>query len=41
MNKAKLVELADEVLTDIDVDMQNVLRKELEVSLCAKLYDIF
>ena len=41
VNKAKLVELADEVLTDIDVDMQNVLRKELEVSLCAKLYDIF
>ena len=41
MNKAKLVELADEVLTNIDVDMQSVLRKELEVSLCAKLYDIF
>ena len=28
MNKAKLVELADEVLTDIDVDMECVLRKQ-------------
>ena len=41
MNKAKLVELADEVLTNIDVDMQSVLRKELEESLCSKLSDIF
>ena len=41
MNKAKLVELANEVLTDIDVDMQNVLRKELEINLCEKLADIF
>ena len=30
MNKAKLVELADEVLIDIDIDMKTVLRKELE-----------
>ena len=41
MNKAKLVELADEVLTDVDVDMQSVLRKELEINLCGKLSDIF
>jgi len=41
MNKAKLVELADEVLTDVDVDMQSVLRKELEINLCDKLSDIF
>jgi len=41
MNKAKLVELADEVLTDVDVDMQSVLRKGLEISLCEKLADIF
>ena len=41
MNKAKLVELADEVLTEIDFDMQNVLRKELEMDLCKKLSDIF
>jgi|TARA_R110002050_G_scaffold37038_1_gene92179 hypothetical protein len=41
MNKAKLVELADEVLTDVDVDMQSVVRKELEINLCDKLSDIF
>ena len=41
MNKTKLVELADEVLTDVDVDMQSVLRKELEINLCEKLADIF
>ena len=41
MNKAKLVELADEVLTDVDIDMQSVLRKGLEISLCEKLADIF
>ena len=37
MNKAKLVELADEVLTDIDVDMECVLRKKLEIQLCERL----
>ena len=37
MNKAKLVELADEVLTDIDVDMECVLRKQLEIQLCERL----
>ena len=41
MNKVKLVELTNEVLTDIDVDMQSVLRKELEINLCGKLSDIF
>jgi len=41
MNKTKLVELADEVLTDVDVDMQSVLKKELEINLCEKLADIF
>jgi len=41
MNKAKLVKLADEVLTDVDVDMECVLRKELEINLCEKLADIF
>ena len=34
MNKAKLVELADEVLSEIDVDMECVLRKQLEIQLC-------
>ena len=39
MNKAKLVKLADEVLTDVDVDMECVLRKELELKLTDKLSD--
>ena len=33
MNKAKLVELADEVLTDIDVDMKSEQRNYLEKKL--------
>ena len=37
MNKAKLVELADEVLSEIDVDMECVLRKQLEKQLCERL----
>ena len=37
MNKAKLVKLADEVLTDVDVDMECVLRKQLEIQLCERL----
>ena len=41
MNKAKLVELADEVLTDIDVDMECVLRKQLEIQLCERLSSKF
>ena len=41
MNKAKLVELADEVLTEIDVDMKNVLRKQLEIKLCERLSSKF
>ena len=41
MNKAKLVKLADEVLTDVDVDMECVLRKELELKLTDKLSDRF
>jgi len=41
MNKTKLVELADEVLTHIDMDMKVVLRDQLERDLCEKLSDIF
>ena len=41
MNKAKLVELADEVLTHIDMDMKVVLRDQLERALCGKLSRIF
>tara|TARA_R100001460_G_scaffold831_1_gene3685 strand:- start:596 stop:844 length:249 start_codon:yes stop_codon:yes gene_type:complete len=37
MNKGKLVQLTDEVLTDIDVDMQSVLRKQLEMQLLERL----
>ena len=33
MNKAKLVELADEVLTDIDIDMKSEQRNYLEKKL--------
>jgi len=41
MNKAKLVELADEVLTHIDMEMKVVLRDQLERALCGKLSRIF
>ena len=41
MNKAKLVELAEEVLTDIDADLEKELRKELEKELCGRLSTIF
>ena len=41
MNKAKLVELAEEVLTDIDADLEEELRKELEKELCERLSQTF
>ena len=41
MNKAKLVKLADEVLTDIDFDMNTVLRTYLEHKLLDKLSNRF
>ena len=41
MNKKKLVELAEEVLTDIDAELQTKLRKELEKELCERLSRIF
>lgn len=41
MNKKKLVELAEEVLTDIDADLEKELRKELEKELCERLADKF
>jgi len=37
MNKKKLVELAEEVLTDIDADLETEFRKHLEKELCNKL----
>jgi hypothetical protein len=41
MNKKKLVELAEEVLTNIDAELQTKLRKELEKELCDRLSRIF
>ena len=41
MNKKKLVELAEEVLTDIDEGLEQELRKNLEKELCGRLSTIF
>lgn len=41
MNKAKLVKLAEEVLTDIDIDLENLLRANLEEELCNQLHSKF
>jgi hypothetical protein len=41
MNKKKLVELAEEVLTDIDADLEKELRKNLEKELCKRLDNRF
>tara|TARA_R100001079_G_C4387179_1_gene125674 strand:+ start:517 stop:765 length:249 start_codon:yes stop_codon:yes gene_type:complete len=41
MNKTKLVELAEEVFADIDVEMESLLREKLEEALAQKLYKKF
>jgi hypothetical protein len=41
MNKAKLVKLGEEVLTEIDLEMETVVRIELEKKLCKKLSRVF
>ena len=41
MNKAKLVKLADEVLTEIYDDSKDYLRECLEQKLCGRLSNIF
>lgn len=41
MNKKKLVELAEEVLTDIDADLETAFKKHLEKELCDRLADKF
>ena len=41
MNKAKLVELAEEVLTDIDINIKSFVRKETEKKLLARLFTVF
>ena len=37
MNKAKLVELADEVLSEIDLKAKDYYRQELEIRICDAL----
>tara|TARA_Y100000114_G_C11668726_1_gene282691 strand:- start:46 stop:288 length:243 start_codon:yes stop_codon:yes gene_type:complete len=41
MNKAKLVELAEEVLTDIDINIKSFVRKETEKKLLSRLFTVF
>ena len=41
MNKTKLVELAEEVFADIDVEMESLLREKLEEALAEKLSEKF
>ena len=41
MNKAKLVKLAEEVLTNIDTDFEAEYRENLEKELCSQLSDMF
>ena len=41
MNKEKLVDLGEEVLTDIDKDLEKRLRQHLEVELCRRLSLLF
>tara|TARA_R100001129_G_C5190523_1_gene210606 strand:+ start:315 stop:590 length:276 start_codon:yes stop_codon:yes gene_type:complete len=41
MNRRKLVEVADQVMVDIDIEMDDLLRKELEAKLCSRLSNVF
>ncbi len=41
MNKKKLVELADEVLSDVDIEMEKGIREHFERKLCYRLSRIF
>tara|TARA_Y100000114_G_C11501958_1_gene204859 strand:- start:62 stop:313 length:252 start_codon:yes stop_codon:yes gene_type:complete len=41
MNKKKLVELADQVLMDVDDELQNEAREFFEKELCRRLKNIF
>ena len=41
MNKAKLVKLAEEVFTDIDVEMESLFREKLREALAKKLSEKF
>jgi len=41
MNKAKLVKLGEEVLTEIDLEMESLIRTEIEKKLCRELSNVF
>jgi len=41
MNKEKLVDLGEEVLSDIDVALEKTLRRHLEQELCSRLARVF
>jgi hypothetical protein len=41
MNKAKLVKLAEEVLTEVNDESKNYLRECLEQKVCGRLSNIF
>ena len=41
MNRKKLVEVANEVMLEVDIEMKGELRKNLENALCKRLSKIF
>ena len=41
MNKAKLVKLGEEVLTEIDLEMESFIKTEIEKKLCTELSNLF
>ena len=41
MNKAKLVKLGEEVLREIDLEMESLIRTETEKKLCRELSNFF
>jgi len=41
MNRKKLVEVADEVMLEVDIEMDGELRKDLENKLCRRLSNVF
>jgi hypothetical protein len=41
MNRKKLVEVADEVMLEVDIEMKGELRKNLEEKLCERLSILF
>ena len=41
MNKEKLVDLGEQILSDIDIEMNQELREILEQALAKRLYKVF